>query len=165
MNRKQKEEKEPKKDNLLLRKATVKDAPQIFQLLQMFAIEGLLLPRSMNSIYENIRDFFVYETDGKIVGVGSLHIFWEDLAEIKSLAVLPEYQHMGIGKKIVKACIEEAKQLGIKKVFALTYVPEFFKKLGFKETDKSQLPQKVWTECIHCIKFNDCKEIPVLIEL
>ncbi|MBK3332419.1 N-acetyltransferase [Persephonella atlantica] len=150
---------------MLLRKATVKDAPQIFQLLQMFAIEGLLLPRSMNSIYENIRDFFVYEVDGKIVGVGSLHIFWEDLAEIKSLAVLPEYQHMGIGKKIVKACIEEAKQLGIKKVFALTYVPEFFKKLGFKETDKSQLPQKVWTECIHCIKFNDCKEIPVLIEL
>ena len=165
MNRKQKEEKELKKDNLLLRKAKVKDAPQIFQLLQMFAIEGLLLPRSMNSIYENIRDFFVYEIDGKIVGVGSLHIFWEDLAEIKSLAVLPEYQHMGIGKKIVKACIEEAKQLGIKKVFALTYVPEFFKKLGFKETDKSQLPQKVWTECIHCIKFNDCKEIPVLIEL
>jgi len=149
----------------LLRKAKVKDAPQIFQLLQIFAVQGILLPRSMNSIYENIRDFFVYEIDGKIVGVGSLHIFWEDLAEIKSLAVLPEYQHMGIGKKIVKACIEEAKQLGIKKVFALTYVPEFFKKLGFKETDKSQLPQKVWTECIHCIKFNDCKEIPVLIEL
>jgi len=149
----------------LLRKAKVKDAPQIFQLLQIFAVQGLLLPRSMNSIYENIRDFFVYEIDGKIAGVGSLHIFWEDLAEIKSLAVLPEYQHMGIGKKIVKACIEEAKQLGIKKVFALTYVPEFFKKLGFKETDKSQLPQKVWTECIHCIKFNDCKEIPVLIEL
>ncbi len=149
----------------MLRKAKVKDAPQIFQLLQIFAVQGILLPRSMNSIYENIRDFFVYEIDGKIVGVGSLHIFWEDLAEIKSLAVLPEYQHMGIGKKIVKACIEEAKQLGIKKVFALTYVPEFFKKLGFKETDKSQLPQKVWTECIHCIKFNDCKEIPVLIEL
>ncbi len=149
----------------MLRKAKVKDAPQIFQLLQIFAVQGLLLPRSMNSIYENIRDFFVYEIDGKIAGVGSLHIFWEDLAEIKSLAVLPEYQHMGIGKKIVKACIEEAKQLGIKKVFALTYVPEFFKKLGFKETDKSQLPQKVWTECIHCIKFNDCKEIPVLIEL
>ncbi|MDQ7055815.1 MAG: N-acetyltransferase [Persephonella sp.] len=149
----------------MLRKATVKDAPQIFQLLQIFAVQGILLPRSMNSIYENIRDFFVYETGGKIVGVGSLHVFWEDLAEIKSLAVLPEYQHMGIGKKIVNACIDEAKQLRIKKVFALTYVPEFFKKLGFVETDKSQLPQKVWTECIHCVKFNDCKEIPVLIEL
>ncbi|WP_457625522.1 N-acetyltransferase [Persephonella sp.] len=149
----------------MIRKATVKDAKDIFGILQRFAIEGILLPRSLNSIYENIRDFYVYEENGKIAGIGSLHIFWEDLAEIKSLAVLPEYQGKGIGKKIVKECIKEAKQLGIKKVFALTYVPDFFQKLGFKIVDKSEFPQKVWTECIHCVKFNECKEIPVMLEI
>jgi amino-acid N-acetyltransferase len=150
---------------LNLRKAKVKDAQEIFKILQHFALKEVLLPRSLNSIYENIRDFYVYETDGKIVGVGSLHIYWEDLAEIKSLAVIDQYQHQGIGKKIVEACLEDAKQLGIKKVFALTYVPSFFEKLGFKITDKSNFPQKVWTECIHCVKFNDCKEVPVVIHL
>lgn len=150
---------------MILRKAKVKDAVEIFKIIQNFALKEILLPRSLNSIYENIRDFYVYETGGKIVGVGSLHIYWEDLAEIKSLAVIEEYQHKGIGKKIVEACIEDAKQLGIKKVFALTYVPSFFERLGFKITDKSNFPQKVWTECIHCVKFNDCKEVPVVIEI
>jgi amino-acid N-acetyltransferase len=145
----------------LLRRAKVKDAKAIFQILQEYAIKGVLLPRSLNSIYENIRDFFVYEDNGKIVGIGSLHIYWEDLAEIKSLAVIEDFQHKGIGKQIVKKCIEDAKELGVKKIFALTYVPEFFQKLGFKIADKSDFPQKVWTECIHCVKFNDCKEVPV----
>ncbi|NPA16408.1 MAG: N-acetyltransferase [Aquificae bacterium] len=149
----------------MLRKATVKDAQEIFKILQKYAIEGILLPRSLNSIYENIRDFYVYEENGKIIGTGSLHIFWEDLAEIKSLVILPEYQNRGIGRQIVQACIQEAKQLGIKKVFALTYVPSFFEKLGFKVVDKSEFPQKVWTECIHCVKFNECKEVPVLLEI
>ncbi len=149
----------------MIRKATVKDGKKIFNILQTFAIQGVLLPRSLNSIYENIRDFFVYEENGEIVGIGSLHVFWEDLAEIKSLAVLPPYQHKGIGKKIVKHCLKEAKQLGVEKVFALTYLPEFFQKLGFEVVDKSEFPQKVWTECIHCVKFNDCKEIPVMIRI
>ena len=149
----------------MIRKATVKDGEKIFNILQTFAIQGVLLPRSLNNIYENIRDFFVYEENGEIVGIGSLHVFWEDLAEIKSLAVLPQHQHKGIGKKIVEHCIEEAKQLGVKKVFALTYLPEFFQKLGFEIVDKSEFPQKVWTECIHCVKFNDCKEIPVMIRI
>ncbi len=148
-----------------IRKANVKDANQIFRILQEFAIKEILLPRSMNSIFENIRDFFVCEKDGEIIGVSSLHVFWEDLAEIKSLAVKEEYQHHGIGKELVNYCIEDAKNLGIKKVFALTYVPEFFEKLGFKVSDKSEFPQKVWTECIHCVKFNDCHEIPVSLEL
>ena len=150
---------------MAIRKAKVKDAHEIFSILQTFALRGVLLPRSLNGIYENIRDFFVYEDNNKIIGVGSLHIFWEDLAEIKSLAVLDEYQNKGIGKQIVEKCIEDAKDLGIKKVFALTYVPQFFEKLGFKVVDKSLFPQKVWTECIHCVKFNDCKEIPVLLEI
>ncbi|WP_293446162.1 N-acetyltransferase [Persephonella sp.] len=149
----------------MIRKATVKDGEKIFNILQTFAIQGVLLPRSLNNIYENIRDFFVYEENGEIVGIGSLHVFWEDLAEIKSLAVLPQHQNKGIGKKIVKHCLKEAKQLGVEKVFALTYLPEFFQKLGFEIVDKSEFPQKVWTECIHCVKFNDCKEIPVMIRI
>ena len=148
-----------------IRKAKVKDAAEIFKILQHFALKEVLLPRSLNSIYENIRDFFVCEVDGKIVGVGSLHVYWEDLAEIKSLAVKEEYQHLGIGRNIVQECLNEAKELGIKRVFALTYVPDFFKKIGFEITDKSNFPQKVWTECIHCVKFNDCHEIPVSINL
>jgi amino-acid N-acetyltransferase len=150
---------------LRIRKAKVKDATEIFKILQHFALKEVLLPRSLNSIYENIRDFFVCEVDGKIVGVGSLHVYWEDLAEIKSLAVKEEYQHLGIGRNIVQECLNEAKELGIKRVFALTYVPDFFKKIGFEITDKSNFPQKVWTECIHCVKFNDCHEIPVSINL
>lgn len=148
-----------------LRKAKVKDATEIFSILQQFALKELLLPRSLNSIYEHIRDFFVYEIDGKVVGVGSLHIYDENLAEIKSLAVKEDYHKKGIGKEIVNACLNEARELGIKKVFALTYVPQFFEKIGFKITDKSNFPQKVWMECIHCVKFNDCKEVPVVIEL
>jgi amino-acid N-acetyltransferase len=146
----------------LIRKAKVKDGEEIFRILQQFAIKGLLLPRSLNSIYENIRDFFVYEEKGKIVAVCSLHIYWEDLAEIKSLAVLDEYQNRGIGKKLVLECLKDAESLGIEKVFALTYVPNFFEKLNFKIVDKSNFPQKIWNECIHCTKFNDCKEVPVL---
>lgn len=146
----------------MVRKAKVKDGEKIFKILQQFALKGLLLPRSLNSIYENIRDFFVYEENGEIVAVCSLHVYWEDLAEIKSLAVLDSFQGKGIGRKLVSECLKDAEELGIKKVFALTYVPDFFKKLDFKVVDKSNFPQKIWNECIHCTKFNDCQEIPVL---
>ncbi len=149
----------------MVRKAKIKDVPYIFQILQQYALKGILLPRSLHSIYENLRDFFVYEKDGEIVGVCSLHIYWEDLAEIKSLAVVYGHEKKGIGKTLVQKCIEEAKDLGIKKVFALTYVPEFFEKLGFKISDKSEFPQKVWAECVHCVKFNECKEVPVSMEI
>ncbi len=149
----------------MVRKARIKDVPDIFKILQEYALKGILLPRSLHSIYENLRDFFVYEVDGKIVGVCSLHIYWEDLAEIKSLAVLSGYEGRGIGKSLVEECIKEANELGIKKVFALTYVPQFFEKLGFKISDKSEFPQKVWAECVHCVKFNDCKEVPVSMEI
>ncbi len=145
----------------MIRKAKVSDANKIFKILQEFALKGILLPRSLNSIYENIRDFWVYEEKDKILGICSLHIYWEDLAEIKSLAVIKNFQNQGIGKQLVIHCIKEAKELGVKKIFALTYVPEFFEKLGFKISDKSEFPQKVWTECIHCVKFNDCHEVPV----
>ena len=149
----------------MLRKAKVSDGKKIFFILQEFALKGIVLPRSLGSIYENIRDFWLYELNNEIVATGSLHIYNEDLAEIKSLVVLPEYQKKGIGREIVLACLNEARELGIKKVFALTYVPEFFGKLGFKITEKSDFPQKVWTDCIHCTKFYNCNEIPVVKDI
>jgi len=112
-----------------------------------------------------VREFFVYEDKDLIVGVCALHILWEDLAEIRSLAVAEEYQKQGIGKELVLSCLKEAEDLGIDRVFALTNSPEFFKKLGFEEVAKSELPQKVWADCIRCSKFPDCDEVAVLKDL
>ena len=125
-----------------IRKAIVSDAEKIQFLINEYAKQGLMLPRSINSIYENIRDFWVYEENGEIVGVCALTIFWSDLAEIRSLAVDKNYVRRGIGSALVKKAIEEAREIGIKKVFTLTYQVDFFKKLGFKEIDKNTLPQK-----------------------
>ena len=150
----------------MIRKAKVSDAKEIYELLNYYAKKGVLLHRSLNSIYENIRDFWVYEKDGKIVGCVALHIVWEDLAEIRSLAVREEYKGEGIGYELVEKAIEEAQQLGIEKVFSLTYVKDFFiRNFGFKEVDKSVLPHKVWGECINCVKFPNCDEEAVILNL
>ena len=124
-----------------------------------------MLPRSINELYENIRDFWVYVEDGKIFGCAALHVSWEDLAEVKSLAVEESKQSKGIGRRLLSTCLEEAKNLKIKKVFALTFKPEFFKKYGFKKIDKSKLPHKIWSECIKCSKFPDCDEVALMIKL
>lgn len=121
-----------------------------------------MLPRALNELYESIRDFFVYEIDGQIVGVCALRILWEDLAEVRSLAVLPEFQRSGIGRALVKRCLKEAVDLGIKRVFALTYRPDFFKKNGFVDIDKAKLPQKIWGDCLKCHKFPECDEHAVI---
>ncbi|WP_461832229.1 N-acetyltransferase [Aquifex sp.] len=150
----------------MIRKATVKDAKAIYNLLTDYAKKGVLLPRSLNSIYENIRDFWVYEREGKVIGCVALHIMWEDLAEIRSLAVKEEYKGEGIGSQLVKKALEEAWELGVSKVFSLTYVKDFFiKKFGFREIEKSVLPHKVWGECINCVKFPNCDEEAVMVEL
>lgn len=149
----------------MIRKARTNDALAIYTLINDYAKEGVLLPRSLNAIYENIRDFWVYEDDGKIVGCCALHVVWEDLAEIKSLAVKKEHTKKGIGFQLVEKCLQEAKELGIKKVFALTYAAGFFEKFGFSVVDKSTLPHKVWGECINCIKFPSCDEIAVILDL
>jgi amino-acid N-acetyltransferase len=148
-----------------LRKARIADVPEMQQLINYFADRGELLPRSLSQLYENVRDFFVVEHDGRIVGTCALHVAWCDLAEVKSLAVDPDFQGQGIGKQLVQACLAEARELGVARVFALTYKPAFFYKLGFKEVDKSELPHKVWSDCINCVKFPDCGEIAVILEL
>ncbi len=149
----------------MIRKARVKDAIDIYSLVNEYAKDGLLLPKSLNSIYENIRDFWVYEEKGQVIGCCALHVVWEDLAEIKSLAVSKEHRGKGIGHELVQKCLEEAKDLGIKRVFALTYAVGFFEKFGFSVVDKSTLPHKVWGECINCVKFPSCDEVAVSLEL
>jgi amino-acid N-acetyltransferase len=121
-----------------------------------------MLARSLNELYENIRDFWVIEEKGKIAGCAAMHISWDDLAEIKSLAVAKKYHNKGKGKELINACLEEALSLGAKKVFVLTYKPEYFKKLGFKRVKNASLPHKIWAECINCSKFPNCQEIALL---
>jgi len=146
-------------------KAKLADVKYIYKLILYFAKRGDLVPRPLSELYENVREFFVYEDKDLIVGVCALHILWEDLAEIRSLAVAEEYQKQGIGKELVLACLKDAEDLGIDRVFALTNSPEFFKKLGFEEVPKNELPQKVWADCIRCSKFPDCDEVAVLKDL
>ncbi len=149
----------------MIRHAKIQDARTIHQLLLEYAKDGQLLGRSLADIYENIRDFYVYEEAGQILGTGALAICWEDLAEVRSLAVATGQQGKGIGRQIVEICLEEAVDLGLKRVFALTYQPDFFKKLGFSDIEKSELPQKIWGDCLKCVKFPDCDEFALAIDL
>ncbi len=147
----------------MLRKAKLTDAKAIHSLLCGFADKGVLLNRPLNYIYENLRDFWVYEKKGKIIGCCSLHIIgWNDMAEVKSLAINKAYQKKGIGRLFVEESFKEAKSLGIKNIFTLTFVPEFFEKLGFKRINKSQLPNKIWSDCVNCSQFPNCKEIALI---
>jgi len=150
---------------MIARKARIQDIKQIQGLINIFAKQDLMLPRSLSELYENIRDFWVSAENRKIVGCAAMHISWEDLAEIKSLAVSKSRQGKGIGKALVDVCLKEARELGAKKVFVLTYKPEFFKKFGFKRIKHASLPHKIWVECIRCCKFPDCQEIALLKNL
>ena len=150
----------------MIRKAKISDVKEIHTLVNHYAEKDLMLPRSLNNIYDNIRDFYVLELDGKMKGCAALHIAWDDLAEVKAVAVDESARGHGWGRKLVEECIKEAKELGIKKVFALTLIKDFFHKLGFKTVQKRRLPQKIWGECIHCVKFPDeCNEIAVMLEI
>lgn len=146
----------------MIRKAKIKDIKQIQELINCFARQDLMLPRSLNELYENIRDFWVIEEKGRIVGSAAMHISWDNLAEIKSLAVARRHQGKGKGKELIMACLAEARSLGAKNIFVLTYKPEYFKKLGFKRVKHASLPHKIWAECINCCKFPNCQEIALL---
>jgi amino-acid N-acetyltransferase len=149
----------------MIRKAKLNDIKEIQRLIKLHAPKGGILPRSLSELYDHLRDFFVFVRNRRVIGICALHICWEDLAEIRSLAVEEEDQKRGIGAKLVKACLEESKSLGVKRVFALTYQPEFFERLGFKRVDKTVLPHKIWTDCLKCVKFPDCDETAVLKEV
>ncbi|MBE0575735.1 MAG: N-acetyltransferase [Desulfuromonadales bacterium] len=149
----------------MIRKAILQDARQIHKLLLNYAKDGLVLPRSLMDIFEAIRDFYVFVEDGRVVGAAALNICWEDLAEVRSLVVDENYNGRGIGRYLVEACIAEARQLGIGRIFALTYQQTFFEKLGFQVIEKSELPQKIWGDCIKCAKFPECDEIALSLSL
>ncbi len=153
-------------EGLTISGATVKDGKRIREIINDNADAGKMLPRSLSSIYDFIRDFLVCrELDGgEIVGVCALRVCWEDLAEIRSLVVEEKYRKKGVARKLVSESLNEAKKLGLEKVFVLTYVPEFFEGLGFARLPKSELPHKIWADCIHCAKFPDCDEEALIVE-
>lgn len=149
----------------MIRKAQIQDVKEIQKLLLNFASRGDMLPRSLSEIYESLRDFYVYDDNGQIQGTAALHIVWDNLAEVRSVAVAENVGRSGIGSQLVQACIAEARQIGLKRIFCLTYKPDFFGKHGFRLVDKSELPHKVWGDCIKCAKFPDCDENAMILDL
>jgi amino-acid N-acetyltransferase len=149
----------------MIRKARIPDVKVVHKLLLSYAQQGLMLSRSLADMYECLRDFYILELEDEVIGAVALHICWEDLAEIRSLAVSQAHERRGVGRQLVQACLDEARRLGLKQVFALTYQPGFFEKMGFDFIEKSELPQKIWSDCIKCPKFPDCDEIAMSIRL
>lgn len=146
--------------------AVVSDIPQIRNLITPFAEAGLMLPKNLTTLYDTMRDFVVCrDAEGKVIGTGALHVVWEDWAEVRSLAVDKEYHGSGLGKSLISHLLNEARTLGVKRVFTLTYVDHLFLKFGFQPIDKNLLPRKVWAECVNCPKFPNCDEIALSLDL
>ena len=143
----------------MIRTARMADVKDIHALINSSAGDGLLLPRSISSLYDKLRDFVVcIDEDNVLAGVCALQITWDNLAEIRSLAVRSDLQGHGIGSQLVRACLAAADDFGIELIFTLAYQPGFFRKMGFQDIDKRELPHKIWSDCIHCHKFPDCDE-------
>jgi amino-acid N-acetyltransferase len=152
----------------MLRKARIGDVKTIHRLINLSAGKGEMLPRSLMDIYNSLRDFFVYydEDESLVIGICAMNIIWENLAEVRSLYVDENYRERGIGKQLVEACISEAITLELFRIFSLTYKNDFFAKLGFKEVDRSTLPEKIWSDCFRCSKYPDyCDEVAMIVEL
>lgn len=152
-------------ENHSLRRARTTDVEVIHKLINFYADRDEMLPRSLNELYENIRDFFVIEGDGRVSGCCALHVTWADLAEVKGLAVREEDRGSHLGEQLVRACLDDARQLGVSRLFVLTYIPDYFERFGFRRVEKAELPHKVWSECIRCPKFPDCGEVSMVLDL
>jgi amino-acid N-acetyltransferase len=152
----------------MLRKARIDDVKTIHRMINLSSGKGEMLPRSLMDIYNSLRDFFVYynENESQIIGICAMNIIWENLAEIRSLYVDENRRGKGVGRELVEACVSEAITLGLFKIFTLTYKKDFFAKLGFRETDRNQLPEKIWSDCFRCSKYPDyCDETAMIVEL
>ena len=147
---------------MIYRKARFDDIESIYGLVHIYAAQGEMLPRSRNTLYENLRDMVVAEADDGVIGIGALHIMWDRLAEVRMMAISPDHTRKGVGAEIVSRLLAEGDALGIEKVFTLTYKPDFFRKLGFIHISREELPQKVWKECIDCPKYPNCDEIAMI---
>lgn len=148
-----------------IRPAAIADVPEIHHLLETYAAKGNLLPRTMSELYRHLRDFFVIQIDRRVAAIGALEIFTEDLGEVRSLVVAEEFERRGLGSLMVQRIVAEARRIGLRRLMALTYVPTFFHKLGFKTVPMETLPEKVWGVCVKCYKYNKCDETAVLLEL
>lgn len=167
------------KRQIYIQKAQVRDVEEILELVNAFAASNLMLPRGPQYLYENIRDFVIAsdrnvpvysltetrEVLHLIVACGSLHVLWNDIAEVRALAIHPDYQHLGLGRKLVEFMKHEAKQLGIHQLFTFTLTEDFFKTLGFKKIKRQDLPPKVWGECSRCPKYFHCDEVGMVLDL
>jgi amino-acid N-acetyltransferase len=151
--------------DVVVRRATLADVEAMHHLVNHFASQGLMLPKSRSQLYQNIRDFFVAEKNGQFAGCGALHVIWVDLGEIRSLAVDERFQKNGVGRRIAEALLQDATLLRLPRIFALTYQKAFFERLGFVEVEKAMLPHKVWGECFDCPKFPNCDEIAVVLDV
>jgi len=164
---------------IVIQKAQIRDVEEILELVNAFAAMNLMLPRGPQYMYENIRDFVIAcdsnvpvysmtetrELLHLVVACGSLHVLWEDIAEIRAVAIHPDYQHLGLGSKLIEVMKEEAKQLGIRHLYTFTLTENFFKTLGFRVQDRSELPPKVWGECSRCPKYFHCDEVGMVLDL
>lgn len=148
----------------MIRKATIQDIKSIHKILGDYGNQGAMLSRPLSALYDHVRDFFVYidPESGKFGGCCALQFCWEDMAEIRSLAVYDEFHGKGVGSKLLNAAMEEAGKFGVDKIFTLTYRPDFFTKFDFSIIDRSDLPLKIWGDCITCVKFPDCDEIAMM---
>lgn len=156
-----------KEGRIMVRHATIKDIQSIYKLLQFFGNKGAMIARPLSALYDHVRDFVVYvdPESGKVVGCCALQFCWEDLAEIRSLAVEEAFQGTGVGRMLVESMVAEAKHYGVRELFTLTYQTGFFAKLGFKKIERTQLPLKIWSDCVHCVKFPDCDETAMMREI
>jgi amino-acid N-acetyltransferase len=150
---------------MIVRPAQTSDAAAICELINYYAERGRMLHRSLESVYNTLRDFLVAENGGRIVGCAALSLVWGDLAEVKSMAVVAEQQRRGIGSALLAAAIADARRLGVTRLFALTYETEFFIRSGFEMIDRDSLPEKVWSECISCPKADACDETAMMLRL
>jgi amino-acid N-acetyltransferase len=146
----------------MIRPATVHDVPRVSEIINSHAEFGRMLFKSYAQLYESLRDFAVYEEDGRILGCCALAVIWADLAEVRSLAVEESSRGRGIGRKLVEWSIDEARRLQIRRLMSLTYEQAFFEKLGFQVVPKETLPLKVWSDCIRCPKNDHCDEIAMV---
>ena len=149
----------------MIRNPRLDDVEIIRELINEYAEQEIMLFRSLADLYDSLRDFKLYEYEGRVVGCCALQIVWGDLAEVKSLAVAPGYQGKGIGSDLLQAMIAEARELHLPKIFTLTLEAPFFIKAGFAQVPMDTLPHKVWNECVHCSKQDKCDEIAMVLNL
>jgi amino-acid N-acetyltransferase len=151
----------------MIRKAKLQEIPEIYRLLAECSGQWNVLPRSLAELYSFVRDYFVFREDGEndILGVAALHVFWENLGEIRSVMVAADHQRQGIGRQLVLSCLEEARTLGLKQIFVLTDCIDFFRRFGFQEFPREKLHPRIWADCVKCVKFPDCDEVPMVLEL